>query len=349
MIDDTAMRYLAALLASLVLTPLYAQIQSIELTSEQIARYNNVLFQASVSPPLPLALLAAQNASTAHDDEALRDRDSTIDRILTGGVPLRSFDSLLAAQLFAPQRFVADQRASLSVRLVVRDYRTQYQRVNTVNMSPKIANAQAFIARRMQDINAPVAHLQLQVIVSDVRNAQQDVWDIRAHMADCERLAGAQWLAARTPDEAFWQTYSRTAIGQTVQAGINYAVEQIYLRYSASLIRGEIIARRGERLQLSLALPDVNVGDTVALWHRSDPARVIGHLRIKELVGSSSYAYPIDVHPAAVTLGDAIYTSRPPAAPTLFLPPPPRVSANASQCDRDKIDKADDNETTTSD
>lgn len=320
-----------------------AENHDVELSTEQIWRYNNLLFQRSTSPAVPLSLMAAQNASSARDDDDLRDGDSSVDRILTGGVPLRSIDSLIAAQLFAPQRFVPESDAALQVRVIVRDYQTQYQRVNTVRMPPKLANVQATIARKWQDIAEPLAQLQLQVIVSDQHNASTDVWTIRAKLAACERLNGAQWLSINTADVAFWQTYSSTAIGQTVQASINYAVEQIYLRYSASLIAAKVVARRGERLQLSASQPDLKVGDTVALWHRDDPQRVVGHLRVSATESARSFAWPIDVHPAAIALGDRIYLSRQPPAPAVFLAPPP-----LAQCQRDKNHKADDNQSMTS-
>ncbi len=338
-----AMLRFCLLLFSLLVPSLRADTVDVELTPEQIWRYNNVLFQGSASAPVALALRATQNASTARDDDELSDARSSVDRILTGGVPLRSFDLLIATQLFSSHRFRPDTDAPFDVRFIVRDYQTHYQRVNTVRGSPRLANIHATIARRMEDIATPDAHVQLQMIVTHRRHAQVDVWNVRALLAPCQRLSGAQWLSGNGGDDAFWQTYSSTAIGQTVHASINYLVEQIYQRYSADTIVGEVIARRGERLQLSLTQPDVNAGDTVTLWHRDEPQRSIGHLRIKTTDRDHADAWPLDLHPASIALGDRVYVTRTPPLPLQFLPPPP-----LTRCEVDKNEKADDNENTTS-
>ncbi len=336
------MSKLYTILLSLVAICCRAEQHVIELGATDVWRYNNVVFQPSASPAVPLALHAAQNASTSRVDSALVNRDSSVNRVLTGGVPLPSIDSLMAAQLFGAGRFVADHDSDLRVFVIVRDYRTAFQRVDSNNLPTFMANVQAFFARPFVAEDDPFAQLHIQFVISDHRYQQHDVLDIHATLAACERLAGSQWQAVATPDQAFWQTYSTTAIGQLVLASINYANEWIYQHYSANSIAGRITARRGERLQLSLTAPDVRIGETVALRHREQPNRVIGHLRVSALAGDHSFALPVDVHPAAIAVGDRLYVQRTPPPAALFLPPPPIV-----QCERDKSAKAGDNETTT--
>lgn len=313
----------------------------IELSAADVWRYNHIVFHSSHAAPVPVAVFTARNASAVDTDHDLVHHNSSVARIETGGVPVRAVDSLLAAQLFGNDRFVFDSTSPLQVHIVVRDYVTPYQRIHSYGLPNKLANMQAYLLRRWLPTDELMAAVQLQMVVHDKRNQRIEQLTIYAGLSPCEKLSGAPWQSVANNEESFWQTYSQTTIGQSMAASIHYAVEWFYQRFSGQIIDGEIEARRGERLQLSLSSRDVKVGDTLALWHRDQPYRVIGHLRVQSVNADHSFAWPIDLHPASIALGDRVMVNRAATPVAEFLPPAPLAT-----CERDKVAKSDDNKAT---
>ncbi len=347
---------LAGLLAA---APTLADDQ-IVLTGVAVSQWADARLQPRSQRPQPL-LLRFDNASGTATDEALVQSADDAGDLEQGGVPLSFLQAVVAGQLAASGRVervanrpealtAAAETAQLHIRLL--EYRPAFRRGEEGSWSQGLASQ--WFSWQEEDPQ-PVSV----VLAADWQRRPGDAVrrvTVRVQSDTCQTLPyAAGYLpgaAGTTIEQAeigdgnsghrqFAGHFQRSSIGQATLAALHQLLA--WLDDSTTELPQvlTVTAIRGERLQWQDPRGYLRRGDELPLYHRDNPERRIGQVRIENVADGMATGHAITLAAGSVRPGDHIRLTRPVEAPLIVpasAPLPSRCPNTTTNADTQAAD-----------
>lgn len=279
----------------------------IRLTDAELQAWADARLSAQTPLQEPLWLAPLVNDSTTAT-VPLADADSHQEWDY-GDLPLDLLDAMLAAQLQASGRYQlqhqpAPGQSQLEVRVV--RYQPPYRRGEDSGWWQRFQSRWSSWTERDPQSLAVTMLARWRDPFGQQRELQLEL------ISDsCWRLphapAGVGSAGLRVDSER----YRHSAIGQATLAGFHRLLAWLDSTQSYDLHRLPVTAVRGQRVRL--ADPDglLRTGEELPLFHRDQPDRQIGQLKIVGSHGGRLDAWPLTLAAGSVRPGDAVQFRRP--------------------------------------
>ena len=314
-----------ALASALVATPTLASgdAETVQLRGYALQAWADARLLPRRTEPilLRLALLRNDSVTSSEDPNPAADRDDAE----RDGVPVAVLDALLAGQLQGSGRFaVIDEDADhardggqLTVRIL--RYEPPYRRGERNSLWQQTRSYwRSWVAEEPQPLAVTV-----EAVWHDAAHGQQRRLSVQVDGDSCLRLQQAPTTAVTPAPTSFSNEYRYSGIGQASLAAVNRIVAWLDAMHGYEQQSLEIVAVRGNRLQLADPGRWLHGRQELTLYHRDHDDYAIGQIRLAAGEGELREAWPLTLAAGNVRPGDWVRISRPTPAPSILPAPQP--------------------------
>lgn len=306
--------------------PAWAQSgQLVNMPPPETARFVQLAWSGS-GTPVPVSLAPLANLSARDTAEPAGAGDGLGQAAERGAVPTAALDALWR-QLVAGSGLLrpVDIRDGIApryeLRLAVAEYAPRY----ASDFGGWFGSAWEWSKSRLH-LGSEAARASLRLHLHEAgQPAPLLSLELRGALRDCDIQDFAPLARAGTAEDGFLNTWSRTAIGQTVHALMNRGLAELAARLKPARPGGTVVGV--ERDAVILALASALPGERVQVRHRDDQ-RPLGELTVSGGEPGRYLALPRDLPAAAIVPGDALVQLDAPAQNSYRS-----LSTEASRCE----------------
>lgn len=267
------------------------------------------------------------NRSPLETDNTQMINTHSLDDVESAGVPTRAFELWFNHQLH--EMGVFELSAPLNARFQLEIIILEYQPIFTASGPPGFwRDTKSSFVRWYQDWQEPglATRLSLTARLTDTLTGATTSFSTFIQAPQCQRLNVAASFPS-TVQSPFFEQWSRSLIGQTSIASMNRLLHWL-MQFPFALERQYQVSKVfGSRLEFNTIGAPFKLGDEFLIHHKDDH-RELGKAKIVRQRGDTFVAYPITMHPAAVTQGDYVRVYK--QMPELIQYPAQLVQSN--QC-----------------